>query len=182
MDVAMSLAALVIGSCVLAQDAVNPQTATLKDFEKRTTDYLNVQKNLAKGLSPMKQTTEPEKIIDRQHDLAQKLREARHDAKQGDIFTPDIAKEFRSLISLAMAGKNDTDVKKSLARAEPVRLTLHVNESYPAHVPLQSTPPTLLMNLPRLPTELEYRIVGHALVLRDSVANMVVDLIPDAIP
>ena len=81
-----------------------------------------------------------------------------------------------------MAGTKDADVKKSLARAEPVRLILHVNEAYPAHIPLQSTPPTILMNLPRLPAELEYRIVGHALVLRDAVANIVVDLIPDAIP
>jgi hypothetical protein len=38
------------------------------------------------------------------------------------------------------------------------------------------------MNLPRLPPELEYRIAGHALVLRDAVANLVVDLMPDAIP
>jgi hypothetical protein len=47
---------------------------------------------------------------------------------------------------------------------------------------LQSTPPTILMNLPRLPPELEYRINGRALVLRDTNANLVVDLIPDAIP
>jgi hypothetical protein len=80
------------------------------------------------------------------------------------------------------AQKNNGDVKKSLARAEPVRLTLHVNDTYPAKIPLQSTPPTILLNLPRLPPELEYRIVGHALVLRDAVANVVVDLIPDAIP
>jgi hypothetical protein len=63
-----------------------------------------------------------------------------------------------------------------------VRLTLHVNDSYPANIPLQSTPPTILMNLPRLPPELEYRIDGHALVLRDTAANIVVDLMPDAIP
>ena len=51
----------------------------------------------------------------------------------------------------------------------------------PPNIPLQSTPPTILLNLPRLPPELEYRIVGRTLVLRDAVANIVVDLIPDAI-
>jgi hypothetical protein len=178
----MSLAALLIGSCVLAQDNLNPQTAALKDFEKRTSDYLNLQKNLAKGISPTKQTSEPHTIIDRQHELAKKLREARSTAKQGDIFSQEISKEFRSLIALAMAGQNKGEVTKSLARSEPVKLTLHVNEAYPANVPLQSTPPTILLNLPRLPPELEYRIAGHALVLRDTVANLVVDLIPDAIP
>jgi hypothetical protein len=81
-----------------------------------------------------------------------------------------------------MAGQNDAHIKKSLERAEPVRLTLHVNEAYPAKIPLQSTPPSILLNLPRLPPELEYRIVGHTLTLRDAVANIVVDLMPDAIP
>jgi hypothetical protein len=59
---------------------------------------------------------------------------------------------------------------------------LKVNEAYPPNIPLQSTPATILLNLPRLPQELEYRIAGHALVLRDAVANIVVDLMPDAIP
>jgi hypothetical protein len=57
-----------------------------------------------------------------------------------------------------------------------------VNDAYPADIPLQSTPPTILANLPRLPPEIEYRIAGHALVLRDVEANIVIDVIPDAIP
>lgn len=176
------LVGLLIGSLVLAQNNATPQTAALQDFEKRIDDYVNLEKNLAKGVAPAKQTTEPQTILDRQGDLAKKIREARSKAKQGDIFSPEIAKEFRRLIGIAMAGRNDSDIKKSLERSEPVRLVLHVNEAYPAHIPLQSTPPTILMNLPRLPPELEYRIAGHALVLRDAMANLVVDLMPDAIP
>ena len=177
-----SLAAFFVGACVLAQDNVNPQTEALKDFEKRISDYVSLEGNLAKGLSAMKQTTEPQTIIDRQHELAKKLREARSQAQQGAIFSPEITREFRRLIGIAMRGQSSVDVKKSLSRAEPVRLTLHVNDAYPSNVPLQSTPPSILMNLPRLPPELEYRIAGHALVLRDTSANIVVDLIPDAIP
>jgi hypothetical protein len=44
-------------------------------------------------------------------------------------------------------------------------------------VPLQSTPPSLLENLPPLPPEIEYRITGADLVLLDAKANMVVDII-----
>jgi len=73
-------------------------------------------------------------------------------------------------------------VEKSLRRAEPVKLTLKVNQTYPQNIPLQSLPPTLLQNLPVLPPELEYRVVGHALVLRDIGANLIVDFIPDLIP
>jgi len=164
------------------QDKVNPQAAVLQDFEKRIGDYVSQEKNLSKGISPTKQTTEPQTIIDRQHELAQRIRDARRDAKQGDIFSPEIAKEFHRLIGIALQGQNKADVKKSLARAEPVQLPLHVNDSWPSNIPLQSTPPSILLNLPRLPQELEYRITGHALVLRDTAANIVVDLIPDAIP
>jgi len=173
---------LFVGTSALFQDNVNPQTATLQDFEKRISDYVSMQKNLAKGISATKPTTEPQLILERQHELARKIREARSTAQQGAIFSPEIMREFHRLIGLAMQGTNSADIKKSLARSEPVRVPLKVNEAYPPNIPLQSTPATILLNLPRLPQELEYRIAGHALVLRDAVANIVVDLMPDAIP
>jgi hypothetical protein len=37
------------------------------------------------------------------------------------------------------------------------------------------------MNLPPLPAELEYRVVGHSLILRDIEANLIVDFIVNAI-
>ncbi len=130
----------------------------------------------------MKATSEPQVILDHQHELAKKLREARKGAHQGEIFTADISKEFHRLLGFAHEGQNDTHIKKSLERSEPVRIALKVNDSYPSNIPLQSTPPTILMNLPKLPPELEYRIVNKTLVLRDSTANIVVDLIPNALP
>jgi hypothetical protein len=178
----VSPATLLLGLSVFAQGDVNPQAAALQDFEKRIGEYVSLQKRLQKGLPSAKPTVEPQTILDGQHELARKIREARSQAQQGAIFTPEISKEFHRLLGLARAGSNDTHIKKSLERAEPVRLTLHVNDAYPANIPLQSTPPTILMNLPRLPAGLEYRIAGHTLVLRDTVANIVVDLIPDAIP
>jgi hypothetical protein len=176
------LVAVLVGSCLLAQTTVDPQALALQDFEKRMNDYVSLHKNLAKGIPLTKPTDEPHVILTRQEELARKIRGARPNAQQGAIFTPAITKEFLRLIGLAMAGHKDSDVKKSLARAEPVKLTLHVNETYPANIPLQSTPPTILMNLPRLPVELEYRILAHTLVLRDAPANIIVDLIPNAIP
>ena len=37
------------------------------------------------------------------------------------------------------------------------------------------------MNLPNLPEQLEYRIVGKNLIIRDVEANIVVDFVPNAI-
>jgi hypothetical protein len=61
-------------------------------------------------------------------------------------------------------------------------MQLQINQSYPENVPLQSTPPTLLLNLPQLPDGLEYRILGRELVLRDGNANIIVDYVPNALP
>ena len=59
---------------------------------------------------------------------------------------------------------------------------VRVNAVYPEHIPLQTMPPSILLNLPELPRELDYRIVGRTLVLRDVGANLIVDYIPGAIP
>lgn len=171
-----------LAALLLMQGGANPQFAALHDFQERVSDYVKLENNLAKGIPVNKPTDEPHVILERQHELARKIREARAKARQGEIFTPAISKEFKRLLGLAMAGGNNVGIQKSLAHSEPVHLALHVNETYPADVPLQSTPPTILINLPRLPPELEYRIDGHALVLRDTGANLVIDLIPDAIP
>jgi hypothetical protein len=122
-------------------------------------------------------------LADTQQNLAEKVRALRQGAKQGDIFTPETAAYFRRQISATLAGRDGRKIRASLRHADPVpALALHVNQGYPQDMPLQSTPPTLLLNLPPLPKELEYRIVGRNLVLHDIVPNIVVDFIPDAIP
>jgi hypothetical protein len=42
-------------------------------------------------------------------------------------------------------------------------------------------PPTVLVNLPSLPDEVEFRFVGKYLILRDTHADVIVDFIADAI-
>jgi hypothetical protein len=128
-------------------------------------------------------TKSPEKIVENQQDLATKITILRQDAKQGDIFTPEIAAYFRRQISATLAGPQGHKIRASLRHAEPVHTaSLKVNQTYPHGIPLQSTPPTLLLNLPGLPKELEYRIVGHNLVLHDLGPNIIVDLVADAVP
>lgn len=68
-------------------------------------------------------------------------------------------------------------IHASLRHAEPVQVKVHVNDSYPEHIPLQSTPPSLLANLPLLPPQIEYRFAGMDLILLDVRANLVVDLL-----
>jgi hypothetical protein len=109
--------------------------------------------------------------------LATRIRSLRRDARHGSIFTPAISSEFRRLAKISSQGISGKHIEASLARSEPVQIPVHVNAAYPRSAPLQSTPPTLLQNLPRLPKEIEYRIVGDRLVLRDIEANLIVDYV-----
>jgi len=161
---------------------VNPNAAVLQDFKLRTSEYMKIHKQVAGTLKSLKPTQVSKEITDHQQQLAHGIISARKAARQGDIFTVPIIAEFQRLIGIAMRGTNGKNIRASLARSEPVRMEVAVNGAYPPGVALQSSPPTMLLNLPRLPAELDYRIVGNALVLRDIKANIIVDFMPNAIP
>src|SRR5690348_1868893 len=159
---------------------VNRDAAISADFEKRVADYMKLRQSAQAGLTTPKNTQSPTQITDYQHQLADRIRSARPQAHQGDLFTPEIANVFRRLVSQSVNGPQGTRIRKSYERAEPIRgVHLEVNQTYPDKLPLQSMPPSLLLNLPKLPKELEYRFVDHELILRDIASNLVVDFIPD---
>ena len=60
----------------------------------------------------------------------------------------------------------------------PSLLGEHLNHRATA---VLGTTAVLLANLPKLPEDLEYRIIGHTLILRDVHANIIVDYLPKAI-
>ena len=171
--------------CAIAQNAppVNSDSAVLQKFEARVTGYINLRKRLQSNLPAPKETKSAANIKGRQALLAAKIKSARADAKPGDIFTPEVSSIFRHLIAQPLKSADGPRIRASLANAEPVK-NFHpqVNQQYPAGLSLQSTPPSLLIDLPKLPEEMEYRIVGHDLILRDAAANIIVDLLPQAIP
>jgi len=161
----------------------NSNSMVISDYEKRVEDYVKLRKHESAGIPPLKTTDSPEQIKERQLLLATKLKSERSQAKKGDIFTPDTCQLFKNLIAQAYRESDPAKVKASLRHSEPVKdIPVYVNESYPEKVPLQTTPPSILGNLPPLPKDLEYRIVGQSLVLRDMEANIVVDFIPGALP
>lgn len=174
--------ALVAGCGLLLAAAQNqPDDAqVVKDFAARIDQYMSLEKQQAALLKP---TDSPDKLAAQRNQMSVKMRAARSNAKQGDIFTPEIAAYFKRQIAATLAGADGAKIRASLRHAEPLRpIRLRVNARYPQKVPLQSTPPTLLLNLPRLPKELQYRIVGHDLVLYDAPANLIADYISNAVP
>ena len=153
----------------------------LNEFETRVSRYLEQRKQKA-GTLPAS-TKSAARLTETREQVRSRIQANRANASQGDIFTPEVANYLRRQIARTFQGPGGHRVLISLQHAEPgYHAALHVNESYPDGIPLQSMPPTLLMKLPKLPAELQYRIVGRNLVLLDIEPNLVVDLLPDAVP
>jgi hypothetical protein len=174
---------------VLAQVAsstgqsVNQNSLIVQDFHKRLNNYAKLRKRAQAGLPNLKSETSAANVKQYQQSLAQNIRAERPAAKAGDIFTPSISQLFRELIAAPIRGDSGDKIRASLRHAEPVHeLRVQINQEYPQTSAMQSTPPTLLSNLPKLPPDLEYRIVGRGLILLDTKANLIVDLLPYALP
>ena len=154
-----------------------------EDFASRLAEYRKLHDRAASQVSKLRPTPRPEEIARHERDLAYKIRSARPEGAQGNIFTPQIAAQFKGVIAETMKGEDGMKIRQSLSRSEPVNVDgLRVNQAYPKGVPLQTTPPTLLAKLPPLPKGYEYRLVGSSLVLFDVEAGLVVDFIPAAVP
>lgn len=166
------------------QDAsINQDSLILRGFDQRTDAYVKLRKRAQASLAAPKSESSAASIKQYQQVLAQKIRAERTQAKAGDVFTRPVSELFRRLIAIPLQSSQGGKIRASLRNAEPVHgLTLEVNQGYPQTSALQSTPPTLLLDLPKLPSELEYRLVGRELVLLDTAANLIVDLLPDALP
>ena len=76
----------------------NPDALVLEDFKKRVHAYVKLRDKLKGDTPAMKETSDPAKIKASQDALAAKLREARKDAKPGEIFAPEIRAKFRELM------------------------------------------------------------------------------------
>ena len=176
-------AMLAVGQASPAHAPAKPhrsQDAALGEFSAHVKQYMDLREQKA-GKTP-KPTSSATKLVESREQMRARVQAARPQAKQGNVFSPRVAAYFRRQISTAFRGPEGARVLTSLRRAEPVKAKVQVNQAYPENIPLQSMPPSLLMKLPKLPKDLEYRIVDRDLVLRDTAANLVVDILPNAIP
>jgi hypothetical protein len=163
--------------------AVNPNAAAMAEFKARVDKYAELHERLARGAADQKETAKPAEIDAAKKALAAKIRAARADARQGDIFTPDIRPVFRRLLAPELKGEDGRDTKAVLKDDAPAPGTVpfKVNAPYPQDQPTPTVPANLLLTLPSLPAPLEYRVVGQHLILLDTAAGLVVDYILNAI-
>jgi hypothetical protein len=185
---------LAAGGVLVGQDAApnvappnkeqTEDAAAFKEFAGRVEEYVKLHKTIEKKLPAVKTKEElPEMIAAHQQALARKIREARPHARPGDIFTHASREAFRHVIRSVFQDPPTAAARSTIRQRDTVKgMRLQVNGIYPDAVAETTFPSTLLQKLPTLPDEVAYRIVGRDLVLVDKTANLVVDLLPQALP
>ena len=147
------------------------------DFSTRVWSYVELRSELEKGLPVLTVTDDPAEIRRAVRALAKRIRVARADARQGDIFTPAISVEFRKTLLLEM----NAETWAAIMDDNPGEFSPRINGSYPEGKPLSTVPPNVLAVLPPLPDDIEFRFLGRHLILLDVRASVILDRIPYAI-
>jgi hypothetical protein len=184
----MVTAAVVLGSCAgrtaMVSDRTGPHAALLADFRDRIDLYMEVRDDAADETPEIESSIDPAQIRRARDELASGIRTRRAAAKHGDIFSVEIRALFRRLLAPEFKGEDGRDIRAKLQDDAPApgAVPLEINASYPAGLPVPTTPAPLLQTLPTLPRGLEYRILGRDLVLLDAPTNLILDFIRNAIP
>jgi hypothetical protein len=163
------------------RQGANPQAVALREFGERADAYVKLREALARDVAPVSRADTAAHIEQHQAQLAAAVRAARKDARPGDIFTPPVVPQFRTIIRRDLQSR---DIRDALAAMQdvPLTLSLRVNDAWPSETPRPMVPPKLLANLYPLPGGLEYRFLDRHLVLLDIETNLIVDFILDVVP
>jgi hypothetical protein len=156
---------------------VPSEAGTLEDFTKRIGHYMELHQSLQRRGDPQRQRETMGENQVSQQALAMRIRVARSEARQGDIFSPAITEVLRKAMNAELRGDAASGTRDTIRDDAPAAFVLGVNDSYPHGASLATMPGNVLKILPVLPEGIEYRIVGSHLILRDVDADIVVDYI-----
>lgn len=201
----LSVTALLAGGCAGRKDpplvpgqVVKMDSELLEEFHAKIEEYVQLRHAAVDVVPPLPANATAEQIATRQKALTAAILEFRRQARQGEIFTPQIEAAFRRSFKEAFESPGGADLIESLKDGNPsmegvprpgnpgqevkTPVRLGVNAVYPDNAPFSSVPPTLLLRIPALPEEVRYRFVGRALIVRDTEANVILDFIRDIVP
>ena len=154
-----------------------PGDTPSKIFLNNVQKYMDVRGKAVSAFAPLKMDADQATIATREKALGEAIRTARTGAKAGELFSSDVGPYFRQLVRADFDRRSAHG--KKLRMDELPHFRPAVNQTYPSDWPLQTFPPTLLEQFPKLPSDLEYRFVDNSLIVRDKPANLVVDFLLD---
>lgn len=175
-----ALALMLPAPTVRAQRNVNARAEILTAFTKRLDSYVALKKKADDGVPAAAPSDSTAGVEARKKLLAARLREARNGAKPGDL-VGDAAPILKEIILNDAKARGVRDAYAAMQEVPPQNPPA-VNAAYPETRPLATVPPLILVNLPKLPDNLEYRFMGRDLILRDRDTNLIVDFVTGAVP
>ena len=157
----------------------------LTEFDARIDHYVALHRRLERSLPPEQLFDDWEEMSEARDGLADAIRDARPNARPGDIFSPGFREVVTKRVEETLA-RADYDLAAVLGAINdevvPGGPRVKVNRRFPWEHVGAAVWPALLQVLPALPRELEYRFVDRDLVLVDIHADLVVDILKEALP
>jgi hypothetical protein len=174
----------------LADCRLKPQTprvtdaCALMEFDAAVEHYVALHRRVERHLPPERMFEDVEEMFAARAALRSAILDARPNAARGNVFTPRAASVIVELLGQAIAdgGYDPADVLAAINEERPPGVPdPELNGEFPWAIGSVMWP-SFLRVLPALPTELEYRFSNRDLVLIDIHANLVVDILENALP
>jgi hypothetical protein len=177
-------AAILVGGPSSAQDPhpLPAEAAALKQFDTAIADYVAMRRRLINEVPrPVPNSTSVE-LNNASDALAGAIERSRQNAAVGDLFVAPVTAVLKRRVDEALRSANLRETLAGIDDDEPTVRAPKIHLRFPGAAQMATMPASLLNLFPTLPKELEYRIVGRNLVLRDVDAALILDYIPDLIP
>lgn len=154
----------------------------LLDFHRRVDQYVRLHRRLERSLPPEHLFADLEDMSGAVDALHEALVDARPNARAGAVFTPAVANVLSRALERAIAynGYAPAEVLAAIDIGQR-RPKLEINDRFPGVYDFLVWPAFRAV-LPQLPEELQYRFVGRDLILVDTHADLVVDILSNALP
>jgi hypothetical protein len=184
---ALVVFAIVVGSLSLAwaattQPGASSDAAALKQFDVAIAQYMAMRHKLASEVRGPVKNSSSTQMTDATDALAGGIQRSRQGAKVGSIFSKPVATLIKRRIEHAVRTENLTSTLADIDDDDTPGPLPKVHLRLPVTAQMATMPASLLNVLPPLPKELEYRILGSYLILRDVDASLILDYIPVAVP
>lgn len=162
--------------------ATTAEAAAIKEFNTAIAEYMAMRQRLRGEIAgPVKDSTSMQ-LTDAADALAAAIQRARPKAQVGGFFTATVATVFKRRVADAVRTENLAAVLAEIDDEGEVNGPPKIYVRLPVSAQMATMPASLLAVLPPLPKDLEYRILGSSLVLRDVDASLIIDYIPAAVP
>jgi hypothetical protein len=151
-----------------------------ESFGRAIAVYMEVHRRAAAEVPSVTADT-PETVQMIELALARRIQAGRPNARAGDILGP-FAERIRNLVQEDVTGPQGSRMLSSIRETNVYGARVRVNHRHPAGLPRVTMPGPMLTRLPTVPADLDYRFLGRSLLLIDTRAGLIVDVLPAILP